>query len=272
MKLHFKMHPAGWIFFALLLVAMPAAQLVAVLAALLVHEAGHLLVMVLCRIRECRIEITPFGGLADVPGYDELPVWKRILCALGGPLASAMGAAACFLPCIQGGFRLYFFHCNVLMALLNLLPVFPLDGARVLVAAGEKIGAECFLCRATRAAAYVFALFLFVLGIMGIFRGRVNLSLFLLPPYLCYTAYQSALYTRLRKMGRCLAGKDFPEGEIRPVKAFVSSGQPHRMEMLRHVQNRNPNVQSILYICDGPTGVIQEILTTKQICHKLISE
>ena len=272
MKLAVRMHPAGWIFLALMLALFPAARLIAALLALAVHEGGHLAVMALCRVRECRLEITPFGGLADVPGFDEMPVHKRIFCALGGPIGSAVGAAVCFLPCIQGAFRLYFYQCNIMMILINLLPIFPLDGARVLVAAGEKLGAERFLCRVTRGAAYLFALFLFVMGIVGLFSGRVNLSLFLLPPYLCYTAYQSALYTNLRNTDHSLFRKDFPKGEIRPAKVFASYGLPDRMEMLHHVQSLNRESQSILYIYDGSGGTVSEILTTKQICHKLISE
>lgn len=272
MKLSVKMHPAGWIFLALMLAAFPAARLLAVLLALVLHECGHLLAMGLCGVRECRLEVTPFGGLADVPGYDAMPVGKKVLCAMSGPFASLLGAALCFLPCIQGEFRMCFFQSNALMALINLLPVFPLDGARIVVAAGEKLGAERFLCRVTRGAAYLFALFLFVLGIVGLFRGKVNLSLFLLPPYLCYTAYQSALYTRLRKVGQNLCMRDIPKGEIRPVKTFASSGQPQRVELLRHVQDLNRNTASILYICDENTGAVRESLTTKQICHKLLSE
>lgn len=272
MKLSVKMHPAGWIFFALMLAFTPAALVVATLAALLLHEGGHLLVMALCGAKECTVEITPFGGMADVSGYETLPPWKKVVCALAGPALSLLGAVPLFMGWIQDGFFRCFFVCNLSMALINLLPVFPLDGARILVAASEKLGLERLVCRITQGAAYLFALFLFVLGITGVFHGRVNLSLFLLPPYLCYTAYQSALYTRIRGVGYRLFLQDEKRGEIRPLKAFVSFGRPGKLAIMRHLQNVGKNTSAILYICDADTGTVTEILTTKQICHNLISE
>lgn len=73
MKLRLKIHPAGAALAALGLLLLPSAGMLAAAAAMALHEGGHVLAMALCGVRECRIELTPFGGVADVPGFERLP-------------------------------------------------------------------------------------------------------------------------------------------------------------------------------------------------------
>ena len=59
MKLRLKIHPAGAVLAALGLMLFPSAGMLAAAAAMLLHEGGHVLAMTLCRVKECRIELTP---------------------------------------------------------------------------------------------------------------------------------------------------------------------------------------------------------------------
>lgn len=95
MKLRLKIHPAGAVLAALGLMLFPSAGMLAAAAAMLLHEGGHVLAMALCRVKECRIELTPFGGVADVPGFERLPGRQQCLIALAGVPVSAASAWLC---------------------------------------------------------------------------------------------------------------------------------------------------------------------------------
>lgn len=106
------------------------------LAALLLHESGHLLALKLLHKMPPKISITPFGGLIDLPENASLSPLKGFLIAFAGPLFSFLGCTTCFFFCSRGLIPLHillpFFRANLLLMLFNLLPVLPLDGGRML--------------------------------------------------------------------------------------------------------------------------------------------
>ena len=183
MKLRLKIHPAGAVLAALGLMLFPSAGMLAAAAAMLLHEGGHVLAMALCQVKECRIELTPFGGVADVPGFEHLPGRQQCLIALAGVPVSAASAWLCLRFAPQTEFFRLFYRFSLGMALVNVLPVWPLDGARVLLCAARWFGREEPARRAMLWLSYLLAAGMLALGLAGVFQGRVNLSLFLLPPY-----------------------------------------------------------------------------------------
>ncbi|MFR5853929.1 MAG: hypothetical protein ACLUE8_06125 [Lachnospiraceae bacterium] len=143
MKLRLKIHPAGAVLAALGLMLFPSAGMLAAAAVMLLHEGGHVLAMALCRVKECRIELTPFGGVADVPGFERLPGRQQCLIALAGVPVSAASAWLCLrFDTADGVFSACFTASSLGMALVNVLPVWPLDGARVLLCAARHFGRE----------------------------------------------------------------------------------------------------------------------------------
>ena len=120
----------------------PSAGMLAAAAAMALHEGGHVLAMALCGVRECRIELTPFGGVADVPGFERLPARRQCLIALAGVPVSAASAWLCLRFAPQTEFFRLFYRFSMGMALVNVLPVWPLDGARVLLCGARWFGRE----------------------------------------------------------------------------------------------------------------------------------
>lgn len=104
------------------------------------HELGHAVVM--RRFGSpARIELHAFGGWA-IPGYEQPSARRRLSIAAAGPAAGLLLWAALWgseqvfhwaEPRTYPGW-LYFFltYINLIWSLFNLLPIWPLDGSRML--------------------------------------------------------------------------------------------------------------------------------------------
>ncbi len=127
----------------LVLLAAFAARLgseVAIFAAALAgHELAHALAAGAFGLRIRRIELLPFGGVAEVDGLELADPGVEAVVALAGPLHNLLCLAAGFLLQAHGllspGRGQFFLEANAALALGNLLPALPLDGGRVVRAA-----------------------------------------------------------------------------------------------------------------------------------------
>jgi Zn-dependent protease len=108
------------------------------------HELGHSLTARRYGVRVQRILLTPIGGMAE---FDRIPRQPsaELLVTLAGPAVNFL-IAALLLPCVWGplfsdaevaslslpGLGVELLIANVIMGGFNLLPVFPMDGGRIL--------------------------------------------------------------------------------------------------------------------------------------------
>jgi Zn-dependent protease/CBS domain-containing protein len=104
----------------------------------LLHELSHSLVAQQRGVGVHSITLFIFGGVSSLK-EDPMRPKDEFLIAGAGPLASfVIGGAAALVSAAfpAGSFPRYFFHwlsvTNVVLAVFNLLPGFPLDGGRVL--------------------------------------------------------------------------------------------------------------------------------------------
>lgn len=118
--------------------------MIAVLFTVLLHELGHALTARKFGIRTVDIEITPMGGMAHLERSPENPK-QELLISLAGPIVSLAIALVLFIA-LKVGDHLFDFDevfdptkpvpalmwINLVMGLYNLLPIFPMDGGRVL--------------------------------------------------------------------------------------------------------------------------------------------
>jgi stage IV sporulation protein FB len=122
-----------------------AVLMVAYFGCIFLHEMGHSLAAFKEGVSVRAIYLHPLGGLARLEGRLPGPT-AEIVVALAGPLVSLVLAALFFLPMflLYGatpqhslpGLALWMlFLGNMIPALFNLLPFFPMDGGRVVTAA-----------------------------------------------------------------------------------------------------------------------------------------
>jgi Zn-dependent protease len=112
----------------------------------LIHELGHSLVALRDGVPVQSITLFIFGGVAQI-GRDPDTAESEFRIAIAGPLTSlalaaiflALGRVSTAIPEIAGS-ALYLGQINLILAVFNMLPGFPLDGGRVLRAILWKFG------------------------------------------------------------------------------------------------------------------------------------
>jgi len=118
-------------FFCVLLWLEPSSYTVLPLLAALLHEAGHLCAMLLTHRKIACITLYPFG--ADIRAQGMGSYAQDLLISAAGILANLIGCLFCAPHLEYMGAQCFFFS-NLLLAILNLLPVETLDGAAILSA------------------------------------------------------------------------------------------------------------------------------------------
>lgn len=125
-------------------VAWGLGLLAAFFSCVVLHEFGHALVALRLGIRVPRIILLPIGGMAQFERIPRRPI-EEVLIAVAGPLVNVFIALLLYLavtipsdqvndPAWEGanGFLFILMTANVAMAAFNMIPVFPMDGGRVL--------------------------------------------------------------------------------------------------------------------------------------------
>jgi len=104
------------------------------------HELGHALARKRFRAPYSEIKLYSFGGLCSGPG--NFTRWESFFVSAAGPAASFLLGALIFALGFAPGLSNYYgknfismmLFTNVAWAILNLLPIFPLDGGQMFAA------------------------------------------------------------------------------------------------------------------------------------------
>lgn len=118
----FSVSAGGCVYGALLLLLLPLKLVICVCLAAAVHEFCHILMLQICRVPIRSIRLGMGGAMIQtIP----LSPMQELLCAAAGPAGSLL----CLLL-----LRIFplFALCGLLQGLYNLLPIYPLDGGRIL--------------------------------------------------------------------------------------------------------------------------------------------
>ncbi len=157
----------------------------------LLHEFGHSLVAQRLGLEIHSITLLPLGGVSNLESLPEKPS-DEVKITLAGPLVNVVLAPIFFgvgillgaVPRMPadlftgigsvGQFFFYLGYLNVVLALFNLLPAFPLDGGRILRALlAIRLGAV----RATDISSAVGQLFAAAFFLIGLLGGNFLLAL-----------------------------------------------------------------------------------------------
>jgi Zn-dependent protease/predicted transcriptional regulator len=158
------------------------------------HELGHSAAARFFGVPVREIVLLPLGGVALIARNPDKPLHELII-ALAGPLVNLLIALlllpAVLVTMISGGLEaglivgggltpnlsgllLWLFEANIILAVFNMIPAFPLDGGRVLravlaMATGEQ--------RATRIASAIGQGVAVLIGVLALMNGNILLAM-----------------------------------------------------------------------------------------------
>ncbi len=98
------------------------------LAACGVHEIGHIIALFLLRINKYRIEFRMFG-IKIIKKETDGNFKEELFFSAMGPCFNMITAAVWLLITNKPD---YFFYMNIAVMLFNILPIYPLDGYRII--------------------------------------------------------------------------------------------------------------------------------------------
>lgn len=184
--------------------------IVAVFGCVLLHEYGHVLIAKRFGIATKDITLLPIGGVASVERLPEKP-GQELLVALAGPAVNGLIAAILIvlfgadigteltvasLDDLKLDFATRLALVNVMLALFNLIPAFPMDGGRVLRA---LLSLRLDRVQATRIAARIGHAIALGLGFLGLFG---NIILVFIALFIFLAASQETYATELGEAAR----------------------------------------------------------------------
>jgi Zn-dependent protease/CBS domain-containing protein len=196
------------------------AVIVALFICVLLHEFGHSLVAQRLGLKIHSITLLPIGGVSNLESLPEKPA-DEVKITVAGPLVNVVLAPVFFgvgllfgaLPRVPadlftgigsvGQFFFYLGYLNVVLALFNLIPAFPLDGGRILRALlATRLGA----LRATEISSVVGQLFAVAFFLIGLLGG--NFLLALVAVFIYFGATGEAQMVRQQEKTRGLSVSD----------------------------------------------------------------
>ena len=164
------------------------------------HEVAHTIVAIRFGGRVRAITLMLLGGVSDIVRMPRRPRNEGLMALAGPAMSLALGGALFALYSVAPGpadLKMGLFYLgfmNITLGVFNLLPVFPLDGGRILRALlASRMGAS----RATQLAAGVGRVAAVLMGIAGLWSG--NFLLLLIAIFVYFGAGAAATGERVRE-------------------------------------------------------------------------
>ncbi len=133
-KIH--IHPLFWLVALLSMITANFRSFFLLFFIVLVHELGHTIAATYYSWRIKRVMLLPFGGVAEMDEHGNRPLLEELVVILAGPLQHFFLLVIAFglysLDVLSLADFNMFWEYNFFILLMNLLPIFPLDGGKLL--------------------------------------------------------------------------------------------------------------------------------------------
>ena len=185
----------------------------------LLHEVGHFVVAKKVGIKLSDVVLYPYGAVMETDCDTSEPgLWK---VAIAGPLVNLALALLGLLVAFAGGGALAidFVNANLTVCLFNLLPVYPLDGGRAVLAWSKK---PLRTIKILRIAGIAVASILFLLFALSIVFG-LNLTFGVMSVFLFIGAIAGVEREMGGRVAKLLLSRSKNYGDGVPVVTYACS-------------------------------------------------
>lgn len=219
---------------------------------ILMHEMAHALVAAAFGCAPTALELTPLGAVMMLEDEMKLPPLKRAGMLLAGPVAS-MGMAGLAVWLTDKGWLSTdtgrpAFLCNVVIVLLNLLPVLPLDGGRLLHLILSSVLPARYAVKSMHVFGTVIGLALICLNVaVSLKYGGWNLSLAFAGCSILYSTATALTTSKLRELRSFMDRKIALEQRgVQPCKMLCAMGNLPLHRLLRVLPTHQQVIFSVV--------------------------
>ncbi len=224
----------------------------------LIHELFHLFCALLLGVEVKSIVILPFGMTLrlsqDIIRYPQ----KEVLIATAGPLSNVIMIilGQCFYQKYQGNLNfLLFMIINWSVLFINLIPVPPLDGGRILRAVMIRtkglMTATGFLLKISK----VFIAAVFTLGAFVLVKTHGNPSLCIIGAFLVFSLVEEKKTSDLLIMNELIYEKEKFKNRALIPTSFLTIN--HRAPAKKVLKKLNLSTFYIVYVVDDSLKIIK---------------
>ncbi len=136
--IRFRLHPLFTIMMLLSILTGYFLELLILFSIVLIHELGHVAAARSFGWTITKVELLPFGGVAETDQSGTSSVREDIIVAAAGPFQNAWMIGLAYLLGTVGLWEAEwtqtFIQANLMIGLFNLIPILPLDGGKIMQA------------------------------------------------------------------------------------------------------------------------------------------
>lgn len=176
----------------------------------LLHELGHLLAGIILKFKPKKIAFNPLGLSVTFEGFGEnvsrTICQKRIFVAIAGPLVNLIIIILTYIFNF-GESKYLIIYSNLILLLINLIPIYPLDGGRILK---EFLHIQLGYWKSisiTNKISNVFTILLTIIASISIFYFK-NIAILLIGIYLWFLVIKENRYFAVLKKMNDILYKD----------------------------------------------------------------
>lgn len=213
----------------LLAISFESEVLVAIIS-IIFHEFTHIIVGNKLGCKLYNIEIGLTGTKAELSNIDDLIDKEKILLYLSGPISNLIISVVSYIIYKFTNMNIFevVYVINMGLFMFNLIPAYPLDGARILEIIISKGSSYIRSKKITSIISYIISAILILIFLFSIFIKNINLSLLLISALIIYSTILEKKWTMYIVMGdiikkrRKLEKYDFIEN--RSISVFYKNG------------------------------------------------
>lgn len=255
-----KFHWSFWLFAIVLVISEKYSMFICALCAVIMHEYAHAHVAKSQGYVLKNLTLMPYGAV--LYGAEKIAKYDALIVAVSGPLFNvflAILTVACwwlFPECYA--YTLNFFRANIAIATFNLLPCYPLDGARMILAISKHPSRTL---RVLRIMGIVLSCAFLALYVISLFYS-VNYTLGVISVMLLSSSINGTEKERYLHIAECVPFLKDTTHPIEKATLYVSKNLA-LMRLLKHIKSNK--IVSFVVLDD-------ELKELAKISEKALSE
>lgn len=187
-----------------------------------VHEMGHAVAASFFSWRIKKISFLPFGGVAEIDEHGNRPLREEAIVTLAGPIQHLWLIGAGFLlfemNLMPNDLYQLFLKYNFMVLIFNLLPIWPLDGGKILFL---LLSVRNSFPKAHQQTIFISIGMLTLFVLLVLWLSPLNLNVWIVILFMVislYTEWKQHRYVFMRFLLERYYGKKTTIGSLKPIE------------------------------------------------------